>query len=107
MTPTRLFSAPDSTAGSLRPDLPYGEVCAIHQPNLFPPLVTLAKLFAADYWIVLDDVQFARRHYQHRAPRLARRLVAAAVALHFHAPAAGGGRVAGADPAQQRSARTR
>ncbi|OKI00446.1 hypothetical protein A6A06_24630 [Streptomyces sp. CB02923] len=28
---------------------------------------TLAKLFAADYWIVLDDVQFARRDYQHRA----------------------------------------
>jgi hypothetical protein len=27
----------------------------------------LAKLFAADYWIVLDDVQFARRDYQHRA----------------------------------------
>ncbi|MGC5010117.1 WbqC family protein [Streptosporangium sp. DT93] len=67
MTPTRVFSAPDSTAGSLRPDPPYGEVCAIHQPNLFPRLVTLAKLFAADYWIVLDDVQFARRDYQHRA----------------------------------------
>lgn len=63
MTPTRLFFAPDSTAGSLRPDLPYGEVCAIHQPNLFPRLVTLAKLFAADYWIVLDDVQFAHRDY--------------------------------------------
>ncbi|MEU0486469.1 WbqC family protein, partial [Streptosporangium sp. NPDC006013] len=42
-------------------------MCAIHQPNLFPRLVTLAKLFAADYWIVLDDVQFARRDYQHRA----------------------------------------
>ncbi|MEV0344925.1 WbqC family protein [Nonomuraea sp. NPDC050680] len=67
MTPTRLSSAPDSTAGSLCPDLPYGEVCAIHQPNLFPRLTTLAKLFTADYWIVLDDVQFARRDYQHRA----------------------------------------
>ncbi|NUW30840.1 WbqC family protein [Nonomuraea sp. SMC257] len=67
MTPTRLFSAPDSTADFLRPDPPYGEVCAIHQPNLFPRLATLAKLFAADYWIVLDDVQFARRDYQHRA----------------------------------------
>ncbi|MEV1248293.1 WbqC family protein [Nonomuraea sp. NPDC050022] len=67
MTPTRLFSAPDSTAGSYRPDLPYGEVCAIHQPNLFARLSTLAKLFTADYWIVLDDVQFARRDYQHRA----------------------------------------
>jgi hypothetical protein len=41
-------------------------VCAIHQPNLFPRLSTLAKLFAADRWIVLDDVQFARRDYQHR-----------------------------------------
>lgn len=61
MTPTRLFSTPDSTAGSLRPDLTYGRVCAIHQPNLFPRLATLAKLFTADYWIVLGDVQFARR----------------------------------------------
>ncbi|MGR6924540.1 WbqC family protein [[Actinomadura] parvosata] len=66
MTPTRLFSAPVSTAGSFRPELPYGEVCAIHQPNLFPRLSALAKLYAADYWIVLDDVQFARRDYQHR-----------------------------------------
>ncbi|MEV0907289.1 WbqC family protein [Streptomyces hokutonensis] len=38
----------------------------IHQPNLFPRLSTLAKLFAADRWIVLDDVQFARRDYQNR-----------------------------------------
>ncbi|MDG5801247.1 WbqC family protein [Streptomyces ossamyceticus] len=43
-------------------------MCAIHQPNLFPRLSTLAKLYAADRWIVLDDVQFARRDYQHRAP---------------------------------------
>ncbi|MET8136681.1 WbqC family protein [Streptomyces sp. NPDC005251] len=42
-------------------------MCAIHQPNLFPRLSTLAKFFAADRWIVLDDVQFARRDYQHRA----------------------------------------
>ncbi|MFF0715948.1 WbqC family protein [Streptomyces bauhiniae] len=46
---------------------PPGHLCAIHQPNLFPRLTTLAKLFAADYWIILDDVQFARRDYQHRA----------------------------------------
>ncbi|MEU2668884.1 WbqC family protein [Streptomyces sp. NPDC007164] len=32
-----------------------------------PRLTTLAKLFAADCWIVLDDVQFTRRDYQHRA----------------------------------------
>jgi hypothetical protein len=41
--------------------------CAIHQPNLFPRLSTLAKLYAADIWIVLDDVQFNYRDYQHRA----------------------------------------
>lgn len=41
-------------------------ICAIHQPNLFPRLSTLAKLFSADTWIVLDNVQFTRRDYQHR-----------------------------------------
>ncbi|MEE4490133.1 WbqC family protein [Streptomyces sp. BE230] len=41
--------------------------CAIHQPNLLPRLSTLAKLYAADVWVVLDDVQFVRRDYQHRA----------------------------------------
>jgi WbqC-like protein family len=40
--------------------------CAIHQPNLFPRLSTLAKLYAADIWIVLDDVQFNHPDYQHR-----------------------------------------
>ncbi|MGW0859994.1 WbqC family protein [Streptomyces sp. NPDC002690] len=50
------------------PELPEpGGLCAIHQPNLFPGLTTLAELFAADYWIVLDDVRFTRRDYQHRA----------------------------------------
>jgi hypothetical protein len=44
-----------------------GQLCAIHQPNLFPRLSTLAKLFASDIWIALDDVQFTRRDYQHRA----------------------------------------
>ncbi|WP_260473801.1 WbqC family protein [Amycolatopsis balhimycina] len=43
-----------------------GRVCAIHQPNLFPRLSTLAKLSAADVWVVLDDVQFNSRDYQHR-----------------------------------------
>lgn len=46
---------------------PILSACAIHQPNLFPRLATLAKLFTADTWIVLDDVQFTRRDYQHRA----------------------------------------
>ena len=41
--------------------------CAIHQPNFFPRLSTLAKLYAADVWVVLDDVQFNSRDYQHRA----------------------------------------
>jgi hypothetical protein len=43
-----------------------GLVCAIHQPNFFPRLSTLAKLYAADVWVILDDVQFSRRDYQHR-----------------------------------------
>ncbi|MFI6848095.1 WbqC family protein [Kitasatospora sp. NPDC050467] len=66
---TSVSSPMDSTASSWSAEeLPSpGGVCAIHQPNLFPRLSTLAKLFAADYWIVLDDVQFARRDYQHRA----------------------------------------
>lgn len=42
-------------------------LCTIHQPNLFPRLSTLAKLFTADHWLVLTDVQFVRRDYQHRA----------------------------------------
>src|ERR1035438_5084219 len=41
-------------------------LCAIHQPNFFPRFSTLAKLFTADIWIILDDVQFTRRDYQHR-----------------------------------------
>ena len=45
----------------------HGElICAIHQPNFFPRLSTVAKLYAADIWISLDDVQFVRRDYQHR-----------------------------------------
>ncbi len=44
-----------------------GLLCASHQPSLFPRLSTLAKLFTADIWIALDDVQFALRDYQHRA----------------------------------------
>lgn len=64
MNPSSTTASP---AASSLPDLPEpGGLCAIHQPNLFPRLTTLAKLFAADYWIVLDDVQFTRRDYQHR-----------------------------------------
>lgn len=68
MTPTRPWSVTASLAASSAdcPSRP-GGVCAIHQPNFLPRLSTLAKIFAADYWIVLDDVQFARRDYQHRA----------------------------------------
>ena len=43
-----------------------GPVCAVHQPNFLPRLPTLAKLYAADVWVILDDVQFTRRDYQHR-----------------------------------------
>ncbi|MCX5265887.1 WbqC family protein [Streptomyces sp. NBC_00199] len=71
MTLTSASWAPASTAASSVPELPGadapGRLCAIHQPNPFPRLSTLAKLYAADRWIVLDDVQFARRDYQHRA----------------------------------------
>ncbi|WP_328720746.1 WbqC family protein [Streptomyces sp. NBC_00247] len=68
MERTNPSSTTASPAASSLPDLPEpGGLCAIHQPNLFPRLTTLAKLFAADYWIVLDDVQFTRRDYQHRA----------------------------------------
>ncbi|MGP4103407.1 WbqC family protein [Nonomuraea sp. KM90] len=105
MTPTRLFSAPDSTADSYRPNLPYGEMCAIHQPNLFPRLATLAKLYVADYWIVLDDVQFARRDYQHRtrlappeAPEQTKWLSIATHLPHGRATSIRGARLA--DPAR-------
>ncbi|SEQ68840.1 WbqC-like protein family protein [Streptomyces sp. yr375] len=68
MPPTNPSSATASPAASSTPDLPGpGGLCAIHQPNFLPRLTTLAKLFAADCWIVLDDVQFTRRDYQHRA----------------------------------------
>ncbi|MFJ2959265.1 WbqC family protein [Streptomyces sp. NPDC087270] len=50
-----------------RQNTPLARSCAIHQPNLLPRLSTLAKIHAADVWVVLDDVQFARRDYQHRA----------------------------------------
>lgn len=42
-------------------------ICAIHQPNFLPRLSTLAKIYASDTWVVLNDVQFVRRDYQHRA----------------------------------------
>jgi hypothetical protein len=58
VTASPAASSPDQPAS--------GGLCAIHQPNLFPRLTTLAKLFAADTWIVLDNVQFTRRVYQHR-----------------------------------------
>lgn len=41
--------------------------CAVHQPNLFPRISTLFKLYSADIWVVLDDVQFNARDYQNRA----------------------------------------
>lgn len=50
---------------TLNPPAPV--VCAIHQPNLFPRFSTIAKLYASDIWVVLDDVQFNARDYQHRA----------------------------------------
>ena len=40
---------------------------AIHQPNFCPRLKVLLKIAQADSWIALDDVQFTRRDFQHRA----------------------------------------
>ncbi|MEV0589432.1 WbqC family protein [Nonomuraea sp. NPDC050310] len=59
---------PGTTAASLPLELltAGGLVVAVHQPNLFPRLSTLAKLYAADRWVILDDVQFNGRDYQNR-----------------------------------------
>ncbi len=40
--------------------------CAIPHHNFFPRLSTVEKLYASDIWVVLDNVQFARRDYQSR-----------------------------------------
>jgi hypothetical protein len=65
--PTSTSSTTDSPESSSRPDPDRRQrICAIHQPNFFPRLSTLTKLFLADHWVVLDDVQFTRRDYQHR-----------------------------------------
>lgn len=66
-----------------------GMLCAIHQPNFLPRLSTLAKLYAADIWIILDDVQFTRRDYQHRcylAPVPDTRLPGRWLTLPVHLP---------------------
>lgn len=41
-------------------------IATIHQPNLFPRLKILQKIALSDVWIVLDNVQFAKREYQNR-----------------------------------------
>lgn len=56
-------STPDTAPNSSDPRAP---TCAIHQPNLLPRMATLAKIAAADTWIVLDTVQAVRRDWQHR-----------------------------------------
>jgi hypothetical protein len=66
-----------------------GLVCAIHQPHFFPRLSTLAKLYAADVWVILDDVQFSRRDYQHRCylPDAGTALPARWLTVPVHLPA--------------------
>jgi hypothetical protein len=66
-----------------------GLVCAVHQPNFFPRLSTLAKLYAADVWVILDDVQFSRRDYQHRCylPAAGPALPARWLTVPVHLPA--------------------
>jgi len=65
-----------------------GLVCAVHQPNFFPRLSTLAKLYAADVWVILDDVQFSRRDYQHRCylPAVGSTLPARWLTVPVHLP---------------------
>lgn len=66
--PSTAFVPADTTAGYFPHDRAVSvRSCAIHQPNLLPRLSTLAKLYASDVWVILDDVQFVRRDYQHRA----------------------------------------
>lgn len=84
-----MLTTPSSTTASPAGYSPHDQrICAIHQPNFFPRLATLAKLFSADYWIVLDDVQFARRDYQHRArlPQLHRPDLTQWLSLSVHLP---------------------
>lgn len=66
-----------------------GLICAVHQPNFFPRLSTLAKLYAADVWVILDDVQFSRRDYQHRCylPPAGAALPARWLTVPVHLPA--------------------
>ncbi|MFG3338750.1 WbqC family protein [Glycomyces sp. NPDC048151] len=65
--PSTPSSPPDTAPNSSAPDpASRSAVCAIHQPNLLPRMATLAKIAAADTWIVLDTVQAARRDWQHR-----------------------------------------
>jgi len=83
--PTTPSSTTASPAGCSPPEQ---RSCAIHQPNYFPRLATLAKLFSAACWIVLDDVQFTRRDYQHRArlPQLHRPDLTQWLSLSVHLP---------------------
>jgi hypothetical protein len=62
-------------------------ICAIHQPNFFPRLSTLAKLFTADIWIILDDVQFVRRDYQHRCQVVGPEAIERWLTIPVHLPA--------------------
>lgn len=41
-------------------------VAAIHQPNLFPRLKVLQKIFDCDVYIIFDDAQFVRNDWQNR-----------------------------------------
>ena len=41
-------------------------IASIHQPNLFPRLKVLQKIFHSDIYICYDDVQFVRNDWQNR-----------------------------------------
>ncbi|MFC5215694.1 WbqC family protein [Streptomyces coerulescens] len=71
MALTSVSWAPASTAASSAAESPRIGSRAACVPSTsrtrFPRSSTPTKVHAADRWIVLDDVQFARRDYRHRA----------------------------------------
>jgi len=44
----------------------YRNIVSIHQPNLFPRIKVLQKIFHSDTYICYDDVQFVRNDWQNR-----------------------------------------
>lgn len=54
-------------SGPRREPSPGGLRIAVHQPHYFPWAGLVHKIASVDELVVLDDVQFSRRNFQHRA----------------------------------------